>query len=106
MTRARKREKTKRTRSISRNAVLPRTHSGQKTASFQMKTFLTAAAIFIAISLTARADLDTAKIDQLTGLKGKMNQAEGVYKGTFPRDDVKVSVAGCATAPFIWVWST
>src|SRR5947199_1675396 len=101
MTRARKREKTKRTRSISRNAVLPRTHSGQKTASFQMKTFLTAAAIFIAISLTARADLDTAKIDQLTGLKGKMNQAEGVYKVTFPRDDVKVSVAGWQMPPFM-----
>src|SRR6266513_2793786 len=66
-----------------------------------MKTFLTAAAIFIAISLTARADLDTAKIDQLTGLKGKMNQAEGVYKVTFPRDDVKVSVAGWQMPPFM-----
>ena len=48
-----------------------------------------------------RADLDTAKIDQLTGLKGKMNQAEGVYKITFPRDDVKVSVAGWQMPPFM-----
>jgi hypothetical protein len=47
------------------------------------------------------ADLDTAKIDQLTGLKGKMNQAEGVYKVTFPRDDVKVSVAGWQMPPFM-----
>ena len=29
-------------------------------------------------------DLDTAKIDQITGLKGKMNEKEGVYKVTFP----------------------
>ena len=41
-----------------------------------MKIFLTAAAILLAAILTARADLDTAKIDQLTGLKGKMNQTE------------------------------
>src|SRR6266403_1958672 len=66
-----------------------------------MKTYSAAAAIFIAISLTARADLDTAKIDQLTGLKGKMNQAEGVYKVTFPRDDVKVAVAGWTMPPFV-----
>jgi uncharacterized protein DUF1259 len=65
-----------------------------------MKKYLIAAVIFIA-SLTARADLDTAKIDQLTGLKGKMNQAEGVYKVTFPRDDVKVSVAGWTMPAFM-----
>src|SRR6267154_5161151 len=73
--------------------------SGQN--HLHMKTYSAAAAIFIAISLTARADLDTAKIDQLTGLKGKMNQAEGVYKVTFPRDDVKVSVAGWTMPPFV-----
>ena len=37
------------------------------------------------------ADLDTAKIDNLTGLKGKMNEKEGVYKVTLPRNDVKSS---------------
>jgi hypothetical protein len=30
-----------------------------------------------------------------------MNQAEGVYKVTFPRDDVKVSVAGWQMPPFM-----
>lgn len=49
----------------------------------------------------AQAALDTAQIDQLTGLKGKMNAAEGVYKVTFPRDDVKVSVAGWQMPPFM-----
>src|SRR5437868_35982 len=66
-----------------------------------MKKYLTAAAILAAISLSVHAALDTAKIDQLTGLKGKMNQAEGVYKVTFSRDDVKVSVAGWTMPPFM-----
>jgi len=45
--------------------------------------------------------LDTAKIDQLTGLKGKMNEKEGVYKVTFPRNDVKVVVDGWTMPPFM-----
>jgi hypothetical protein len=66
-----------------------------------MKKHLALAALLVAISLTARADLDPAKIDQLTGLKGKLNAQEGVYKVTFPRDDVKVSVAGWQMPPFM-----
>src|SRR2546430_7667402 len=66
-----------------------------------MKKYFIAAAILVAGTLNMRADLDTAKIDQITGLKGKMNQAEGVYKVTFPRDDVKVSVAGWQMPPFM-----
>jgi len=66
-----------------------------------MKKYLPTLTIVIATSLTALADLDTAKIDQLTRLKGKMNAAEGVYKVTFPRDDVKVSVAGWQMPPFM-----
>jgi Domain of Unknown Function (DUF1259). len=45
--------------------------------------------------------LDTAKIDQITGLKGKMNEKEGVYKVTFPRNDVKVVVDGWTMPPFM-----
>src|SRR5947208_5320456 len=47
------------------------------------------------------AALDTAKIDQITGLKGKFNEKEGVYKVTFPRDDVKVVVDGWPMSPFM-----
>jgi hypothetical protein len=68
-----------------------------------MKTFrifYLAGALFGAVC-TAKAALDTAQIDQLTGLKGKMNAAEGVYKVTLPRDDVKVSVAGWQMPPFM-----
>jgi uncharacterized protein DUF1259 len=65
------------------------------------KSFLTLALFATTIGISFGADLDTAKIDQLTGLKGKMNAAEGVYKVTFPRDDVKVSVAGWQMPPFM-----
>src|SRR5438552_7819214 len=47
------------------------------------------------------AALDTAKIDQITGLKGKMNEKEGVYKVTFPRGDVKVVVDGWSMPSFM-----
>ncbi len=53
------------------------------------------------LTATSGADLDTAKIDQLTGLKGKMNQSEGVYKVTFTRDDVKIVVDGWTMPPFM-----
>jgi Domain of Unknown Function (DUF1259) len=45
--------------------------------------------------------LDTAKIDQITGLKGKLNEKEGVYKVTFPRSEVKVVVDGWTMPPFM-----
>src|SRR4029077_6682099 len=56
---------------------------------------------FLGPAYAALGDLDTAKIDELTGLKGKMNQQEGVYKVTFPRADVKVSVDGWQMPPFM-----
>ena len=68
---------------------------------FNMNKYLTAAAILAATSLSAFAALDTAKIDEITGLKGKLNQQEGVYKVTFPRDDVKVSVTSWQMPPFM-----
>jgi hypothetical protein len=49
----------------------------------------------------ASATLDTAKIDQITGLKGKLNEKEGVYKVTFPRNDVRVVVDGWTMPPFM-----
>jgi len=49
----------------------------------------------------ALCGLDTVKIDQITGLKGKLNEKEGVYKVTFPRNDVKVIVDGWTMPPFM-----
>jgi len=57
--------------------------------------------IFSTTVLSAGEKLETARIDELTGLKGKMNEKEGVYKVTFPRDDVKISVDGWTMPPFM-----
>ena len=66
-----------------------------------MKKLFILAAISAAMGVSAPAALDTAKIDQITGLKGKFNEKEGVYKVTLPRDDVKVVVDGWAMPPFM-----
>src|SRR6266700_3302386 len=66
-----------------------------------MKKLFILAAISAAMGVSALAALDTAKIDNLTGLKGKFNEKEGVYKVTFPRDDVKVIVDGWKMPPFM-----
>ena len=67
-----------------------------------MKNFLLRTTILLGIISSAfAADLNTARIDELTGLKGKMNEKEGVYKITFPRSDVKVIVDGWTMPPFM-----
>jgi hypothetical protein len=62
---------------------------------------LMASISLIAFARSFAADLNTAHIDELTGLKGKMNEKEGVYRVTFPRDDVKVVVDGWKMPPFM-----
>ncbi len=54
-----------------------------------------------AIANSFAAELDTAKIDELTGLKGKLNEKEGVYRVTFPRADVPITVDGWKMPPFM-----
>jgi len=67
-----------------------------------MKTIFTTGLVLIAFAYTSVAgELNTARIDELTGLKGKMNEKEGVYKITFPRNDVKVFVTGWEMPPFM-----
>ena len=57
--------------------------------------------MFAAFIGASMAGLDTAKIDNLTGLKGKMSEKEGAYKVTVPREDVKVTVDGWKMPPFM-----
>jgi Domain of Unknown Function (DUF1259) len=67
-----------------------------------MKQILTTGMIFAALVFgSVAAGLDTTRIDELTGLKGKMNEKEGVYRITFPRNDVKVTVDGWTMPPFM-----
>src|SRR5205809_4941309 len=74
--------------------TLPRT-------TIMKQIFATALALIAFVYAAAAADLNTARIDELTGLKGKMNEKEGVYKVTFPRNDVKVAVEGWTMPPFM-----
>ncbi|MGI8605415.1 MAG: DUF1259 domain-containing protein [Verrucomicrobiales bacterium] len=53
----------------------------------------------------ARAELDTARIEALTHLKGTLNEAEQVFKITAPRSDVKISVDGWTMPPFMGLTS-
>jgi hypothetical protein len=62
---------------------------------------LTAGISLFAVVHLFGADLDAAKIDNLTGLKGKLNEKEGVYKVTWPRNDVKIAVDGWTMPPFM-----
>lgn len=63
-------------------------------------------ALFLSATTLIAADaLDTAKIEQVTGLKGTMNEQEGVFKVTSPRTDVKVSVDQTAMPPFMGLTS-
>ena len=49
--------------------------------------------------------LDGPSIDRITGAKGTLNKEENVYKVSFPRDDVKVSVDGVQMPPFMGLTS-
>src|SRR6266516_4198642 len=45
------------------------------------------------------APLDTARIEQLTGAKGKLDRAAGVFKVSVPRSDLAVMVGGVKLTP-------
>jgi hypothetical protein len=66
-----------------------------------MKKILLLCAIFCAGIDIGSAALDTAKIDQITGLKGKLSEKENVYKVTWPRSEVKMTVDGWTMPPFM-----
>jgi hypothetical protein len=49
--------------------------------------------------LAADSVLNTAKIEQLTGAKGDLNDKEGVFKVNVPRTDLTVTAAGVKMTP-------
>lgn len=64
--------------------------------------------LLMAVTLTVSvrgAALDTAKIEQITGLKGAFNQAEQVFKVSSPRTNIKVSVDNWTMPPFMGLTS-
>ena len=53
------------------------------------------------LPVMANAALDTNQIEKITGIKGVWSAAEGVFKVTVPRNDVKIVVDGWTMPPFM-----
>src|SRR5213596_1943707 len=75
-----------------------------------MKTYtisrsLKSLAIAATLPLAANAALDTNRVEQITGVKGAWSAAEGVFKITAPRSDVKIAVDGWTMPPFMGLTS-
>ena len=70
-----------------------------------MKKTLVVVIAFASFTLTnaafsfAQKKLDTAKIEQLTGAKGELNEKEGVVIVRAPRADLQVTTAGVKMNP-------
>src|SRR5712671_30144 len=67
--------------------------------------FAFAAACFVGCASVQQHDLDSAKIEEITGLKGAWNKEEGVFKVSSPRSDLKVSVDRWTMPPFMGLTS-
>jgi hypothetical protein len=68
-------------------------------------TIALGALALVASSQVQGAKLDTARIEEITQLKGTLNEQEGVFKVTAPRTDVKVVVDGWTMPPFMGLTS-
>ena len=64
-----------------------------------MTTMLIAFALLSLPGAAAKNGLDTARIEQVTGLKGKWNEKEAVFKVEMPRSDLAVTAAGSKLIP-------
>lgn len=63
--------------------------------------FTTGLVLFAFAYASVAAELNSVRIDELTGLKGKFNEKEAVYKVTWPRNDVTIVVDGWTMPPFM-----
>ncbi len=67
--------------------------------------FMTAASNFSFAEPAISLKDQTVKIEELTGLKGKYDEKEAVFKVSFPRTDVPISVDGRQMDPFMGLTS-
>jgi len=67
--------------------------------------FCAFAFIFSPFSVHAASGIDTARIEQLTSLKGTFSQDENVFKVSKPRTDVKIQVDKWSMPPFMGLTS-
>ena len=71
----------------------------------QMSKIISAFLLCAAITAASAAELDTTTIDSITGLRGKLNSEEGVYKVSQPRNDLKLTVDNWEMPPFMGLTS-
>jgi hypothetical protein len=66
-----------------------------------MKNFIALISVVLALSTSvlAASSFDTTKIEELTGLKGKLNEKKDVFKVSYPRSDLHVKAAGVTLNP-------
>jgi Domain of Unknown Function (DUF1259) len=71
--------------------------------TIRLGTMLTMTALVLvwstALGVAAESRLDTAAIERLTGVKGELNEKEGVFKVSVPRRDLDINVAGVKMTP-------
>src|SRR5205807_9220078 len=67
--------------------------------------FILIALLLVGTALGGESKLRTEIIENLTGLKGKMNEKENVYKVSSPRTDVAVLVDQWTMPPFMGLTS-
>jgi hypothetical protein len=78
----------------------------RKTIAIGLTLFIGAiGAGLISAAETHPAPLDTAAIEQLTGLKGAYNEREKVFKVSAPRSDLKLTIAGVKMVPALGLTS-
>ena len=70
-------------------------------STLMKQIFMTGLVLVAFAYASVAAELNTVRIDELTGLKGKFNEKEGVYKVTWPRNDVTIVVDGWTMPPFM-----
>src|SRR5881296_679734 len=84
---------------LAQNEASTETTRTMKTYTFSRS--LKSLAIAATLPLAANAALDTNRVEQITGVKGAWSAAEGVFKITAPRNDVKIVVDGWTMPPFM-----
>src|SRR5437764_60599 len=85
-------------------ASRPSTTLFMETNKYSTRALVRCLGLFIALcaaSTAAQAALDTARIEELTGLKGTFNPEEKVFKVSAPRADLPVEVDGWTMPPFM-----
>ncbi len=64
-----------------------------------MKKIIGCLILMTRVAWAAGNGFDTAKIEQLTGLKGVLNEKAGVFKVSYPRSDLQVKSNGVTITP-------